>query len=148
MEVGRLGVKFGIEPPTLIKLEMSLEDPMPAPVKGASTLDEKVLHVPLWVCCGSLLILRRLAVATQLQFRLNKWHLSCKAIVVVLLKRFHSCDCEARNALNSNLRSLYSDCEIILIDIIWCTIPLYKQTSTKGTHCIVIKYETFIQISD
>ncbi|XP_063675092.1 microtubule-associated protein futsch-like isoform X20 [Bolinopsis microptera] len=42
MEVGRLGVKFGIEPPTLIKLEMSLEDPMPAPPKGASTLDEKV----------------------------------------------------------------------------------------------------------
>ena len=46
MEVGRLGVKFGIEPPTLIKLEMSLEDPLPPPVKGASTLDEKVLHVP------------------------------------------------------------------------------------------------------
>ncbi|KAL5256298.1 hypothetical protein ACHWQZ_G011501 [Mnemiopsis leidyi] len=42
MEVGRLGVKFGIEPPTLIKLEMSLEDPLPPPVKGASTLDEKV----------------------------------------------------------------------------------------------------------
>lgn len=44
MEVGRLGVKFGIEPPTLIKLEMSLEEPLPPPAKGASTLDEKVLH--------------------------------------------------------------------------------------------------------
>ena len=53
MEVGRLGVKFGIEPPTLIKLEMSLEDPMPAPPKGASTLDEKVLHVPLGVLRSS-----------------------------------------------------------------------------------------------
>ena len=44
MEVGRLGVKFGIEPPTLIKLEMSLEEPLAPPAKGSSTLDEKVLH--------------------------------------------------------------------------------------------------------
>ena len=42
MEVGRLGVKFGIEPPTLIKLEMALKEPLPPPKKGASTLDEKV----------------------------------------------------------------------------------------------------------
>lgn len=45
MEVGRLGVKFGIEPPTLIKLEMCLEEPLPPPQKGATTLDEKVSRV-------------------------------------------------------------------------------------------------------
>lgn len=93
MEVGRLGVKFGIEPPTLIKLEMSLDDPMPAPVRGFSTLDEKVLHVPLWVCCGSLLILYRQAVTfsavtlggiSLLEMLLTERHLSYKAIVVVL----------------------------------------------------------------
>ena len=44
MEVGRLGVKFGIEPPALIKLELNLEEPLAPPPKGASTLDEKVLH--------------------------------------------------------------------------------------------------------
>lgn len=59
MEVGRLGVKFGIEPPTLIKLEMDIEEeiaepepepePEPAPVpqpkpKGVSFLDEQVTY--------------------------------------------------------------------------------------------------------
>ncbi|KAL5256297.1 hypothetical protein ACHWQZ_G011501 [Mnemiopsis leidyi] len=56
MEVGRLGVRHGIEPPTLIKIEMELEEPLPEPEpepeptpeeprkpkKGVSFLDEQV----------------------------------------------------------------------------------------------------------
>lgn len=56
MEVGRLGVRHGIEPPTLIKIEMDLEEPLPEPEpepepepdqpvkrrKGVSFLDEQV----------------------------------------------------------------------------------------------------------
>ena len=42
MEVGRMGVKFGIEPPTLIKLEMALEEEPPAPIKFTGSLDEQV----------------------------------------------------------------------------------------------------------
>ena len=61
MEVGRLGVRHGIEPPTLIKIEMELEEPLPEPEpepepeptpeepkpkpkKGVSFLDEQVIN--------------------------------------------------------------------------------------------------------